>query len=61
MSLVYFVTYVPGSYRRGGVSFAEDLSEFRQIDLEIILLVGKVMASYGSRCGLVMLEQHFSF
>ncbi|EKR65733.1 hypothetical protein LEP1GSC036_4649 [Leptospira weilii str. 2006001853] len=38
---VYFVTYVPGSYR--GVSFTEDLSEFRQIYLRIQVFVGKVM------------------
>ncbi len=45
---VYFVTYVPGSYHpatqnQGGVSFTEDLSEFRQIYLRIQILVSNVM------------------
>ncbi len=55
MSLVYFVTYVPGSYPgetqaqrflRGalwGDRFTEDLSEFRQIYLRIQVFVGLVM------------------
>ncbi|WP_235596297.1 hypothetical protein [Leptospira weilii] len=43
------VAHHPPPKNQGGASFAEDLSEFRQIYLEIPLLVGKVMASYGSR------------